>query len=302
MKKLIVLISVCISFAMASAAEELEIQGKLKISSGAESMNLDAGTLQVERSIKISGDQTESVISENHSIAGGERNVSATNHSIALGGEPGGISTFGINDGNNTNADDYSIAIGSNIYATNYSYGMGIDVDSFDYCFGLGNDIMAENQSFVFGGDPDLYSGGINAKASNRSFAFGHHVYAKNYSFAFGNEVNYEQYTYPNRPLGDYSVTMGYKVSSPAFHQVTFGRYCETTYDLSSSGNSWVETDPLFVLGNGASENERSNALVVLKNGDTKVNGNLESDTLKVRKPSPLISMGKFGRQEEPAE
>jgi hypothetical protein len=57
--------------------------------------------------------------------------------------------------------------------------------------------------------------------------------------------------------------------------------YCETVvglyndYDIAGDSKNWLSTDHLFVVGNGTSEGTRSNAMVIYKNGNTDVNGNL---------------------------
>jgi hypothetical protein len=58
---------------------------------------------------------------------------------------------------------------------------------------------------------------------------------------------------------------------------------------VEGSFDTWVATDPIFVIGNGTSSTSRSNALVVRKNGDVEIAG-------KVTMPRQGdISMGVFG-------
>jgi len=62
---------------------------------------------------------------------------------------------------------------------------------------------------------------------------------------------------------GTYSTAMGVFTKAKAFASVAIGRY----NDSSGTADSWVNTDPLFVIGNGTSSNARSNAMTVLKDG-----------------------------------
>ncbi|MES2308416.1 MAG: hypothetical protein V4507_06105 [Verrucomicrobiota bacterium] len=78
---------------------------------------------------------------------------------------------------------------------------------------------------------------------------------------------------------------------------------------LTSSGETWNLNDPLFVIGNGKPDTnpngDKSNALVMKKNGDTTVYGNLSS-TKKITaqditatgkiivQPQGDLSMGEF--------
>lgn len=64
-----------------------------------------------------------------------------------------------------------------------------------------------------------------------------------------------------------------------------------TVKDDTAAGQ-WVSTEPLLVVGNGTITGNESNALVVLKNGDTEIKGKL-----KVLTASEGIPMGIFGMQ-----
>ena len=62
---------------------------------------------------------------------------------------------------------------------------------------------------------------------------------------------------------GNYATAMGERTNADASHSLVLGRF-----NLGGgTATSWVETDPLFEIGNGSSTGNRSNALTVLKNG-----------------------------------
>jgi hypothetical protein len=73
---------------------------------------------------------------------------------------------------------------------------------------------------------------------------------------------------YFNKSEGDYSFSAGYRNESEASYQTTFGRFSKE-YN-SADPTEWVDSDPLFVIGNGigSSFTERSNAFTLLKNGN----------------------------------
>jgi hypothetical protein len=71
---------------------------------------------------------------------------------------------------------------------------------------------------------------------------------------------------------GSYASTFGNGNSGRAYNSFVIGRNNDSM--ASSSTSSWVVTDPLFIIGNGASSTSRSNALVVLKNGVTGIGVN----------------------------
>jgi hypothetical protein len=65
---------------------------------------------------------------------------------------------------------------------------------------------------------------------------------------------------------------MGRETTAESLGQTTLGMF-----STAKAGNatSYVDTDRLFVIGNGTSVTNRSDALVMLKNGNTKLNGAL---------------------------
>jgi hypothetical protein len=60
-------------------------------------------------------------------------------------------------------------------------------------------------------------------------------------------------------------------VKTNHYKEFVFGHFNDTT---TGDIDSWVPTDRLFSIGNGTSNTSRSNALTMLKNGNTTVNGN----------------------------
>ncbi len=73
---------------------------------------------------------------------------------------------------------------------------------------------------------------------------------------------------YKTTASGDISTAFGMNSEAQSYSSLVAGRYNV----LSGSKISWVDTDPLFVLGNGFSSSARSNAMTVLKNGTVGIN------------------------------
>jgi hypothetical protein len=78
-----------------------------------------------------------------------------------------------------------------------------------------------------------------------------------------------------NSVSGFYAVGLGRGAQATSYGQHTIGLYSEGFF---STDNTYVATDPLFVVGNGTSDAARSNALVMRKNGNTILNGQLTID------------------------
>ncbi|MEE4177055.1 MAG: hypothetical protein V2I46_06045 [Bacteroides sp.] len=68
---------------------------------------------------------------------------------------------------------------------------------------------------------------------------------------------------------GNSSIAMGVEVNAVTRNETAIGSY--TTNYTPSSINDWVGTDRLFSIGNGLNESTRSNALTILKNGNTGI-------------------------------
>lgn len=93
-----------------------------------------------------------------------------------------------------------------------------------------------------------------------------------------------------------YSSSFGCRTTSKSYMQTTIGAYNDDSQ--AERVSRWIDTDPIFVVGNGKDEENRSNAMVIYKSGDAKLNGKITANSVVVTEPSGGISMGIFGRQE----
>ncbi|MBU4486060.1 MAG: hypothetical protein KKD38_03955, partial [Candidatus Delongbacteria bacterium] len=65
------------------------------------------------------------------------------------------------------------------------------------------------------------------------------------------------------KATGTNSASMGYYSTAQAYGSFVIGRY----NDIAGTQTVWVSTDPLFVVGNGTSTSDTSNAFMIRKNG-----------------------------------
>ncbi|MFK7906281.1 MAG: tail fiber domain-containing protein [Chitinophagales bacterium] len=139
------------------------------------------------------------------------------------------------------NIGQYSTALGYN----NLAFGKG--------SVALGYNSIAE--------EPYSFAVGYNSNASDyHAIAIGTEAKASGYgATAIGTA---------NRSRGDYSATLGRGNIARSIHEIVVGAYCEE-YEPGDSTFSFIGTDRAFVVGNGYDEDERSNALTVLKNGNS---------------------------------
>jgi hypothetical protein len=91
---------------------------------------------------------------------------------------------------------------------------------------------------------------------------------------------------------GSYSFSSGLGSSSQSVASATFGRYNV----ISGDSLNWISTDPLFVIGNGT-YTAPSNAMTVLKNGNTAIGGANPTQMLDVNGNARFrgVSSGTFG-------
>jgi hypothetical protein len=71
------------------------------------------------------------------------------------------------------------------------------------------------------------------------------------------------------------STVMGFHTTGQAYGSLVIGRYNV----VAGTQSDWLDTDPLFVAGNGASDAARSDALTLLKNGNLTIAGTLTENS-----------------------
>ncbi|HOY52979.1 MAG TPA: tail fiber domain-containing protein, partial [Prolixibacteraceae bacterium] len=96
--------------------------------------------------------------------------------------------------------------------------------------------------------------------------------------------------------LGDYtfatgsvSFSMGEDTRAPSYGETAFGLY--NTLYTPSSALDLVASDRLFTVGNGVSSAARSNALTILKSGNTGLGTDTPAEKLHLKNPSGSVRM-----------
>jgi len=137
----------------------------------------------------------------------------------------------------------------------------------------IGNSSVAFNQNTTASGQASAAFGNQTTASASQSAAFGTMTTASGlYSAAFGGNTTASGLA--ATALGNYatasgwnSVASGYYTTAQSYASLVIGRY----NIISGTTNSWVATDPVFVIGNGSNAASRSNALTVLKNGNVGI-------------------------------
>ncbi len=190
---------------------------------------------------------------------------------------------------------DYSMALGSNTTASQlYSTAFG------RFTTASGNLSTAFGFSTVASGNASTSMGSYTAASGQVSTAMGYETESSglastslgnntlasgDQSIALGLETVASGYTstamgYGTIARGGLSIATGRYTIARSQLSFVIGRFNDTL--TTSSTTSWVSTDPLFVIGNGTSETNRSSAMTVLKNGDVGLGTMTPQGTLDV--------------------
>jgi hypothetical protein len=218
-----------------------------------------------------------SIATGDYATALGQNNIASAYLSTALGSSAtaNGIASVAIGAG--TNASGFnSIAVGSSTTSSGrYSTALGYSTNANgDYATAMGANTQASGNSATSTGSVTLAAGnyatamGIDTKATGTA------------STAMG---------FSTTASGRCATAMGYANEAPSAYETVIGSYAKPY--VPASATSISENDRLFVIGNGTSINATSNAVTVLKNGNTgigtatpaaklEVAGTFKSDTV----------------------
>ncbi|MBI5218118.1 MAG: hypothetical protein HY958_04230 [Bacteroidia bacterium] len=157
-------------------------------------------------------------------------------------------------------AGDFSQASGNHSFAANGGIALG------DNSIAIGNPIFVSSVTKT-----NSYLGSATQASGPASIAIGHGAIAHGAnSIAIGNTIHDGAAGVFNNTYaaGDFSIAIGTSVMAQSCRSFVIGQY----NIFSGDTINWVNTDPLFVVGNGLNSLSRSNAMTVLKNGFTGFN------------------------------
>ncbi|MFM1876703.1 MAG: hypothetical protein RL266_2440, partial [Bacteroidota bacterium] len=230
----------------------------------------------------VTGDQWDDFKRGNQSFAVGYDVTASGDYSMTLGEKSWATATGAIAMGRKAYAEgEHSFASGNDVQATgegavalgrlafstgNFSYAVGSDVTaSAEYSMAVGANSNASQ--------PYAIALGANATATAGSaFALGYNAAASAFE---ASAIGYNVFA-----TGDQSIGFGHDVTALSNYEVVLGKHNSIYVPLSST--SWQPTDRLFSIGNGIDGANRSNALTILKNGNTGIGTDTPSATLHV--------------------
>jgi hypothetical protein len=153
-------------------------------------------------------------------------------------------------------SESYAVAIGGQASASGFAaISLGYyTLASASSAVALGYKTKATIKLATAMGSETTASGVVSTAMGNITLARG------SVSTAMGNATRAE---------GSYTTATGYHTVARSYGSFVVGSYNDTL--PTSSLSSWQTTDPLFIIGNGTDDANRSNAVTVLKNGNMGV-------------------------------
>ena len=106
------------------------------------------------------------------------------------------------------------------------------------------------------------FADGIASTAMSEGYAYADDSTAMSCGYAYGYCSTAMTQGAAN---GKYSLAAGIDTEADAYSSVSLGSSTHSWGD----GNTWIETDPILLVGNGSDDTNRSNAITTLKNGQT---------------------------------
>jgi len=207
------------------------------------------------RAGQVSGDHWNKDNVGNHSMALGYNVTAFGYYSIAMGSGSIALGPNSLSIGANTNASGQSsVALGSGTTASNtYSTAMGCwTTASGTYSTAMGYNTIASGENATAMGNGAYATGYLSTAMGNATTA------SSMYSTAMGSWTT---------ASGAISTAIGSSTIAASYTETVIGRL-NTEY-TPNSVSDWNSADRLFVIGNGTSAANRSNALTMLKNGNT---------------------------------
>lgn len=232
------------------------------------------------------------IASGNYSFAIGLGAQASNNSAFAVGQNATASGEFSVALGNSSwSQARLSTALGANSTATaNYSTAISSGLASGYSSTAIGYLTKTTGSNAVSIGSGYVYSvSGMSSNVYNHA--------SGSYSITIGNGNNASSYYataigYRNYNYGEQSISLGSNLIARSYGSIVLGRY-----NVDNTGYntfSWVNTEPLFVVGNG-SYGAPSNAITVLKNGSVYFPGAYDDIVGATNNDLYIDNTGKIG-------
>jgi hypothetical protein len=217
------------------------------------------GSVAIGDQAKATGNSGATALGS-HTLASGLTSTALGDHSIASGFGSTALGFYAEATGNT------SMAFG------NYTEASGNTSTAFgNYTIASGNFSTASGYQTIASGDNSTTSGNYTKASGATSTAWGSNTIASgNYSTAWG---------FGTSAGGYHSTALGYYTKSKFFAGFAAGYYNDST---NADAPGFDPLNRIFQIGNGTSDNLRSNAMTILQNGNTGIGVLVPSEKLDV--------------------
>jgi Chaperone of endosialidase/YadA head domain repeat (2 copies) len=292
--------STAMGFNTTASGKSSIVMGNNSTASGINAMAVGAGA-------KAEGDQsvamgTNVAATGNSSMSFGKDAWAKGDFSVAMGQTTiaSGKNSFAM--GRKSQAGDYAVAFGFDTRATEYSAAMG------EKSLATGKNSLAVGFKSEASGRSSVALGSESVASGNYSIAMGTQAEAlKEASISIGrNTISSARWALATGlqtsatgeastalgsqtvASGRYATALGFNSRSESYANTAIG-----TYNIGGGESSygWVDTDPIFEIGNGNSIITR-NALTVLKNGNVGIGTNKPRTKLHIQKGTDATLSG----------
>lgn len=214
----------------------------------------------------------------NYSTTMGNSTTATGNNSTAMGAftVASGASSTAMGAGTTTASGSVSTAMGAGSLASgDYSTAIGNGANaSGNSSTAIGFSAVATGINSIAMGESTVASGSASTTTGSFTKAMG------TYSTAFGQGTTASGTSstamgYTTVASGNYSTAIGHFTTAQAYGSLALGRY----NTIAGNSSSWVHTDPVFVIGNGATDISTSNSFLITKAGSILATGDVTNAT-----------------------
>jgi hypothetical protein len=227
-------------------------------------------------------------------------NSSAKAEAATALGNSQALGQYSVAGGFSTTSNSYTAAFGNSTTLGGYSFAGGKSNANGVYSTAFGASDADGNYSTASG---DAHANGLGATAigdgavatgdyatalgsgtatGNYTTASGNGSALANWASAFGNTTAMGLYSVSagtfTRATGTAAIAIGNGLVARGYSSASFGMFNDSI--ASSSPTSNPGSNPIFILGNGSSDVARSNAMIVLKNGNVGIGTNTPGEPL----------------------
>lgn len=211
-------------------------------------------------------------------------------YSFGAGGKTIARGSFSTSLGDETFAGGFaSTSLGSRSQASGaYSTSIG------NQCTASGNSSLAMGSASSARGQSSISVGSFSSAIGDNSVSMGSDNQAiGNSSLSMGIRTRALEFASTSMgqnttASGKYSTSNGFTTTARAYACFVVGAFNDSI--ASSSPTTYIQTDPVFIIGNGTDAVTRSNAMTVLKNGNTGLGTNTPSARLHVADSSVVFT------------